>query len=70
MRPAAASMTCSQLSTSSSIRRRVRNEMSRSRRSRVAAAPSIGMPRASATASGTWSGVLTDARRTPNAPSG
>ena len=44
--------------------------MSRSRRSRVAAAPSIGMPRASATATGTWSGVLTDASRTPKAPSG
>ena len=52
------------------MRRRVKNEMSRSRRSRVATAPSIGMPRASATATGTWSGVLTDASRTPKAPSG
>ena len=36
----------------------------------VATAPSIGTPRASATATGTWSGLLTDASRTPNAPSG
>ena len=70
MRPAAASTTCSQLSTSSSMRRRERYEMRRSRTSRSAAAPSRGTPRASATASGTWSGVSTDASRTPNAPSG
>ena len=63
MRTAAASTTCSQLSTSSSMRRWDRNEMSRSRRSRVAAAPSIGMPRASATATGTWSGVGVDRRQ-------
>jgi hypothetical protein len=55
-RVATASMTCSQLSSTSSARRLLRYASSRARTALLGSAPSSGTPRASATASGT-SGV-------------